>query len=339
MKDLVYSITTMNFAYASVLLFPFLFWFLLVTRTKRPSEALLYPNTELLQKIPRSLRLRLRAPILYLLLSIFIIALSFAAARPQRSGKTIFPQKSRNIMLALDVSNSMSTADIRAGSGVLSRMQAVKAVVKEFVENRLKDKLGLVVFGSTAYLQAPLTLDRNLVAQLVSQLEVGMAGDGTAIGDGIGVSIKHIEKIAGETKAIILLTDGVSNSGQVNPLKAAKVAADLGIKIHTIGIGSEQTSNSFFPNSIFSQNIGQMAEYDERTLKEVAQISGGVFFNAKDLSSLKNVYAEIDKLEQSEDNQGKKQLFEELFAPFALVAWIAFALYLILAHTIFLKVP
>jgi Ca-activated chloride channel family protein len=223
--------------------------------------------------------------------------------------------------------------------GSITRLQAVQGVVSKFVERRAGDRLGLVVFGGGAYLQSPLTTDHGLVKQLVEQLQVGMAGEGTAIGDGLGVALKRIRALPAKSASVILLTDGVSNVGQVNPIKAAKIAADLGIKVHSVGIGSERAVTIRSPGNILSNLVQRHVEFDEETLKEISRITGGVFFSASDIEGLERVYEEIDKLEQSDEEAQEQVVAEELFVPYALLGLLAFLLYQILALTVFLRVP
>ncbi len=318
-------LTTLTFASPLGFILPVLlafFWLIQKPSTKGlgTGSSLLFAN------IPKTLRQRLRAPVLGALSVLFWIALSIAAARPQSVIVQNDSVHARNLVLALDVSRSMGTADFESAIGQLPRIHAVQQVVREFISSRPLDRIGLVVFGSKAYVRAPLTSDHLLLTQLVADLEIGMAGDGTAIGDGLGVSLKRIKDTPEGTRAIILLTDGASNSGTMHPLKAAELAAKLKVKVHTIGVGAAGTLTV----------VG--AEYDEVTLKKIAEMTGGTFFNASSLDGLRTVYKEIDRLEQSEDNRsGRQQTFEHT-AIFLLWALGAFLLRLILTRTYFLRI-
>lgn len=335
--NIVYPLTTLSFAYPQAFAFPIVMFFFALTREKS-EQAVPVPDAGALAAIPRSLRQRLRKPVLALLSGAFILLLSIAAARPQRVSTIASPYRARNLMLTLDLSRSMATEDFASRRGAVSRLSGVKTVVKEFVEARKQDRIGLVVFGSNAYLQSPLTLDHAVVSELVDRLEVGIAGDATAIGDGLGLSLKRIQDIEGTSKAIILLTDGVSNAGQVNPIKAAKVAKELGVKVHTIGIGSTDTLR-VAQRGFFSQQMVAQAEFDEATLKEIADITGGVYFNADSIDGLKKVYAEIDRLETSTQDEPERQVADEYFVPYAIAALVTYLAYLLCARTVFLKVP
>jgi Ca-activated chloride channel family protein len=336
--DLLYPFTTMSFQAPAVLLVPFLLLFLLLTRKGHAASAPC-PSAKILAEVPRSLRQKLRAPILGILGTLAVLFFSIAAARPQRVQVLTSQKESRNIMLSIDVSPSMGAQDFAALLGSVSRLRAVKEVVAQFVEARKGDRLGLVVFGGGAFLQSPLTLDHVLVRQLVERLQVGMAGEGTAIGDGLGVALKRAESLPAKSASIILLTDGVSNAGSVNPLKAAKVAADLGIKIHAIGIGSSKPVTVIQPGNILSNLIQRQVEFDEDTLKEIARLTGGTYFNADNVEGLQEVYAQIDRLERSAEEESTNMIAEELFPPFAAFGLLAYVFYLLLAQSVFMRVP
>lgn len=335
--NIFFPLTTLTFAYPWVLLAPLLLAFAWWMRIRTQRAAPL-PSTLVYGEIEPSLRQRLRTPCLGALSTIFIACLSIAAARPQRITSETNPLEARNLMLTIDVSRSMGTEDFASSVGSTSRLRAVKQVVKDFISKRQGDRIGLVVFGSKAFLQAPLTADLDVLLQLVDDLELGMAGDGTAMGDGLGLSLKRLRDLPGSTKAVILLTDGVSNAGQINPRKAAEVAKDLGIKVHTIGVGSSQTVLRLRQGVYTQQNL-QGAEYDEATLRAIADSTGGVFFNASSVEGLTNVYREIDTLEKSEAPDSTRRLVEELFPHYAEAALTAYLLLLLLGRTIFLKLP
>ncbi len=344
MMDFLYPLTTMSFAYPWLLLAPISVGFCMFIRHRR-SAAALCPAVGALAQAPGRIRIVLRRFSLGLLGLVTVIMLSLAAARPQRITIADQLNNGRNLVLALDVSPSMSATDFRSGGRRMTRLSAVQQVVTDFIDARPFDRMGLVVFGGRAYLQSPLTRDRSVLKNLVGRLEVGMAGDGTAIGDGLGQSMKRIEemrKSAGQADipaAIILLTDGVSNAGQVNPIKAAKVAGDLGIKIYSIGIGSKEPVTVSLPGGIFTQQVQAQAEFDEETLREMADLTKGKYFNAMSLEDLSKVYREIDKLETSAQDEPGAPIVEELFWNYALIALSAYALYVALTWTVFLRVP
>lgn len=210
----------MTFAYPWLLLIPLLFF--VVRLAMRPPRATApFPSATFLGSLPKSLRARLCEPTLFLLAAVAVCS-SIAAARPQRVTVIEAPQRARNIMLVIDASNSMSAEDFPTSFGYASRMEGVKRAVAEYVRSRKSDRIGIVVFGETGYLQCPLTTDTSLVENLVQSLYPRMAGDGTAIGDGLGLALKRLRDVEGASKAVILMTDGVNTAGRVSPLKASR---------------------------------------------------------------------------------------------------------------------
>lgn len=331
----------MTFAYPWLLATPLLY-LLLTLASRRQSGAAPFSSAILLKQLPSSLRLKLRAPVLWTLMLGAVVFLSIAAARPQKITLLEQPLKGRNIMLVVDASRSMLAQDFPMSFGHASRMDGVRTVVSEYVRNRHHDRVGLIVFGQAAYLQSPLTSDTSLVDELVQGIRPGMAGDGTAIGDGMGLALKRLKEVEEGSKAIILMTDGVNNAGQVSPLKAAQVAKDLGIQVHTIGIGAG-TAPIVDPRRLSGMlggiGIGNMAEFDEATLKQIAEITKGVYFNASSLEGFKEVYRQIEKLTEIDVDQPDRNVVEELFWRYALAGALCYLLALMLSVTLFMKVP
>jgi Ca-activated chloride channel homolog len=315
----------MTFAYPILLFMPLIFLVIpLFKKRKRLEQAITVASADGFRD-GVTWKVRLRKPVLRLLLLATVLLLALAAARPQTITNLPQPEKKRNLMLVLDVSGSMQTPDFFLGFRQLSRLDAVRHVVSSFIQDRIGDRIGLVVFGSKAHLECPLTTDSSLLSQMVKSLYQGMVGNSTAIGDGMGVALKHIKDVPAEASSLILLTDGVTTAGNVQPLQAAKVAADLGIKVHTIGIGRASGESG--------------AEFDEATLKEVAAKTGGEYFNASNLEQLKSVYDQIDKLEQSERDAPAVERIEEHFQVFAAWALVALTSLLLLSRTIFMVLP
>ncbi|ARU31414.1 hypothetical protein CAP31_06795 [Sulfuriferula sp. AH1] len=220
------------------------------------------------------------------------LLLVIAATRPQWLGDPQpVPATGRRLLLAVDVSGSMATPDM---AGDLSRLQVVQKVAGDFIQRRHGDQVGLILFGTRPYLQAPLTTDLDTVGQFLNEAAIGIAGRQTAIGDAIGLAIKRLRSDPGKTPhkgdtVLILLTDGSSNAGAMPPDEAARLAAAAGLRIYTIGVGSESQS----------EFMGLGGDLDEDTLKRIAQITGGEYFRATDADALEDVYARIDKLEPS----------------------------------------
>lgn len=281
-----------------------------------------------------SWRVRFRGPILHTLLFGLITSLVIGASRPQQA-QEIDNQKHRNIILCLDVSLSMESEDLMSDSRVVSRLEGVKKVVKEFVSERTKDRIGLVVFGGRAFLQAPLTLDHTFVSDVVGMLHPGIAGDGTAIGDGLGVSLKRIRDLPAGTRTIVLMTDGANNAGSLDPLQAAEIAKEVGIKIHTIGIGSKEISQS----GVLGGFLGAPAEFDEETLKKIATTSNGTYFNIQSTQALRDVYEEIDALDESELKDASDRVVHEYYPQWALISLFFLLSYLVFHQGPLLRVP
>jgi len=203
----------------------------------------------------------------------------------------------RDLMLALDLSGSMQTADFEVGGRAIDRLSVVRAVAQDFVQHREGDRLGLVLFGSRAYLQAPLTFDRDTVTEMLDESEIGLAGEETAIGDAIGLAVKYLRDRPSDERVLVLLSDGASNAGALDPLRAADIAADAGVKIYTIGIGSDR---AIVQTPLGPRQIAASADLDEKTLTRIAERTGGLYFRARDTNALVEVYRRIDALEPSE---------------------------------------
>lgn len=329
----------MTFAAPIAFAFGLLYCVLRLIPKRRVIESVSCGNATFFSRLPVSPRVRLRAPTLSTLEIITISALTLAASRPQKITIIEQPNLGRNILLVVDVSRSMAAEDFPTSLGKTSRMEGVKTVVAEYVRSRQNDRVGLIVFGNTAYLQSPLTTDTQLVEGLVSGLQPGMAGDGTAIGDGLGLALKRLKDVKDSSRAIILMTDGVNTAGQVSPLKAAAIAKEVGVQVHTIGIGTGKAVIGQQGLGGFLGGPSQMADFDETTLKEMATLTGGVYFNATSLDGFKDVYRQIDKLSETEEQQPQKPIVEELFAPCAIIALLSLILSLSLQATYFRRVP
>jgi Ca-activated chloride channel family protein len=220
------------------------------------------------------------------------LLLVVAAARPEWLGEPIeLPETGRNLLLAVDVSGSMETADLDPGN--LSRLEVVKQVAGEFIQRREGDRLALILFGSQAYLQTPLTFDRTTVAILLDEAVIGIAGRETAIGDAIGMALKRLQGREGEG-VLILLTDGANTAGHVSPQKATELAAQQGLRIHTIGVGGAPRT---VRGLLGRQRYNPAASLDEETLQLIAQRTGGQYFRATDRESLQAIYQRLDALE------------------------------------------
>lgn len=226
-----------------------------------------------------------------------------AAAQPRWLGEpTSLPTEGRDLLLAVDISGSMEQEDMRFNGRQVNRLLAVKAVVGDFVAERRGDRLGLVLFGERAYLQSPLTFDRATLQQLLEEAQIGFAGNGTAIGEAIGLGIKRLRERPASQRVMILLTDGANTSGELDPLRAAELAARAGVKIHTIGIGSDSAERESILGFIRPRSGSDL---DETTLTAIADTTGGRYFRARDLGELVAVYRELNRIEAIEQ-QGER---------------------------------
>lgn len=246
-----------------------------------------------------------------LLASVAWVMLLAAAARPVWVGDTVaMPVSGRDLMLAVDLSGSMQEQDFILNGQVVDRLVATKAVAGEFVRQRAGDRIGMVLFGDQAYLQVPLTFDRQTVLQLLNESQIGLAGERTAIGDAIGLALKRLQDSPQKNRVLILMTDGANTAGSVSPLEAADMAATAGLKIYTVGIGSE--SDQMRSNFGF-QLMNPTADLDEKTLKSIAERTGGAYFRARDTEEFQKIYAELDRLEPAEKEAQQWRPQQELF--------------------------
>ena len=239
------------------------------------------------------------------------LALVGAAARPQWIGEPIsIPVTGRDLVLAVDISGSMETADMILQGQTVNRLEVVKAVAGDFIERRMGDRIGLILFGRRAYVQTPLTFDRKTAGILLNESAIGLAGKETAIGDAIGLAVKRLRQDQGQERVLILLTDGANTAGAVEPLKAAELAATEGLKIYTIGVGADEMMVS----SLFgSRRINPSADLDEETLSTIAEKTGGRYFRARDTQGLFAIYSMLDDLEPVAEEEETVRPPKELF--------------------------
>ena len=215
-----------------------------------------------------------------------------AIARPQWVGEPIeLPNTGRDLMLSLDLSGSMQIRDMQVSNRTISRVEAVKAIASDFTERRVGDRVGLILFGSKAYVQAPLTFDTTTVTQFIREAQLGFAGEDTAIGDSLGLAIKRLRDRPASSRVLILLTDGQDTASSVDPMEAAALAAEQNVKVYTIGISRNIGSAS-----------GRNGEVDEALLRAIAEATGGEYFPARDPRELQQIYAIIDLLEPVEQD-------------------------------------
>lgn len=249
-----------------------------------------------------------------------------AAARPQWVGESIdLPVSGRDLMLAVDLSESMSMEDFFLQNRAVDRLTATKVVATDFIERRVGDRVGLILFGDRAYLQTPLTFDRVTVKTLLLEAVLGLAGSRTAIGDAIGIAIKRLQNNPANQRVLILMTDGANTAGEVQPSKAADIAAEAGLKIYTIGIGADEMVRRSFFGGV--QRFNPSRDLDEKTLQAIADKTGGRYFRAHNTEELEQIYALLDQLEPTEQEA-------QSFRPTRALFYWPLAIALLLASTL-----
>ncbi len=238
-------------------------------------------------------------------------ALVVAAANPRWLGEPRgVANTGRDLMLAIDLSESMEVEDFILQGEPVDRLVATKAVAREFIKRREGDRVGLLLFGEQAYLNAPLTFDRATIVQLLDETAIGLAGRSTAIGDALGLAVKRLREQNAAQKVVILMTDGANTSGQLQPLRAAQLAAAAGLRVYTIGIGADEMMvRQLFGNI----KVNPSTDLDEKTMRAIAAATGGKYFRARDVESLENIYAELDKLEPTERGEQHFRPVKPLF--------------------------
>ncbi len=234
------------------------------------------------------------------------LLLLLAASRPQWIGEPVgLPTSGRDLLLAVDLSGSMKIPDFSINGQETTRLEVVKRAAAEFIARRTGDRVGLIVFGSQAYMQTPLTFDRETVTTMLQETEIGLAGKETAIGDAIGLAVKRLKEQHEGSRVLVLLTDGANTAGEVSPRQSGELAKEQGIRIYTIGVGADRMEvDSFFG----SRTVNPSRDLDEHTLRHLAQTTGGLYLRAKNTQALVNVYRELDSLEPASKDM-------ELFRP------------------------
>lgn len=261
-----------------------------------------------------------RWPWLLLLWSLLLLA----AARPVTLGEPVaLPQSGRDLMLAVDLSKSMEVEDMVIGGRPANRLEALKRILGAFIARRDGDRLGLILFGRNAYLQSPFTFDHATLRQLLEETVIGLVGPETAIGDAIGLGVRQLREQPAEQRVLILVTDGANTAGNIEPGRAAELAQQAGVRIHSIGIGAERMiQRSFFGDQV----VNPSADLDEDTLRRIAELTGGRYFRARDSAELAAIYDEIDRLEPlPQDDEQLRPLLEQYPWPLGLALLLGLA--------------
>ncbi|MFV0468171.1 MAG: vWA domain-containing protein [Dysgonomonas sp.] len=319
-----------KYLYLLLLLIPLIAWY--IVKISRMQANFKLSSTNAFEKVSASWRVKMRhLPFVLRLISIGLIII--VLARPQ-SVSSFEKSKSQgiDIVITLDVSGSMLAQDFDP-----NRLVAAKDVAAEFIAARENDKIGLVVFSGESFTQCPLTTDRRVLLNLLREVNFGMIEDGTAIGLGLANAVNRLKDSQSKSKVVILLTDGTNNRGQIAPLTAAEVAKEYGIRVYTIGVGTRGLATFPIPGTNMTTKVP--VDIDEKTLTEIAKITGGQYFRATDNNSLKSIYEQIDSMEKYLISVSQVTRRKELFFPFALLALGLIVSELILRRTVFRTIP
>ena len=313
------------------LLFPIIIFWEVFYHEKKQAKLKLPTLKKINQK---TFRVYLR-PILFILRLIALSLLIIAIARPQISEVSIKSKTNKgiDIVMAIDVSSSMLAQDLKP-----NRLSALKRVASEFIDDRISDRIGLVVYAGESYTMTPITNDKNIIKNSLSEISFkGVIEDGTAIGMGLATAVNRLKDSRAKSKVIILLTDGVNNSGFIDPKIASELALEYQIKTYTIGLGSNGMARApigILPNGKFQYGMTKV-EIDEKLLKSISSVTGGQYFRATDNEKLAQIYSSINKLEKTEIEEIKYTNFEEKYRPFVITALIIILFEFLLRNTIF----
>ena len=315
-----------------VLLLPLIF----LWAKRREKLEFAFSSFELLKDRPTTPRMFLFQALPFLRASMFLLLIAALALPSSISSDKEYQTHGVDIMIALDISGSMLAEDFQPENRVyVAKQEAIK-----FINGRENDRVGLVVFSKKAFTQCPLTLDYRILAELLSEIRVGMIADGTAIGMGIATAVNRLRDSNAKSKVIILITDGENNAGNIDPVTAAELAKSFGIKVYTIGVGKGGMVPFPVDDPLFGKRYVQAnVEIDEATLKRIADITGGLFFRARDPVALSEIYERINKLEKSEVKVKEYRSYNEMFPIFLIPALLLLLLEIFLRRTLLLKVP
>lgn len=329
---------TVEFAYPGMLLLllliPVMGWWYFA-RQKKQQGAMSVSSLQGLKGLPVSWKVRLR-PILFVLRMIAYAALVVALARPQTSNTSEnINSEGIDIVLSIDISGSMLAEDL-----LPNRMEAAKKVAQDFIDSRISDRIGLVIFSGESFTQCPITTDHAVLKSQLAQIRSGMLQDGTAIGMGLSTAVDRLRSSKAKSKIIILLTDGVNNTGLVDPLTALEIAKAYKIRVYTIGVGTygKAPSPATLPDGSIVMQM-QDVQIDEPLMKKIGTETGGKYFRATDNRSLSNIYQEIDKLERTKVEITSYKRFAEHFFPLAMLALACLLIETVLRYTVFRRLP
>ena len=326
-----------EYLFLLLLIIPYLIWYVMYRKKSEPTIRM--SDTFAFNYAPKSWRVRLMPMQLLLRIATFTL-LVLVLARPQTSNS--WKNKSVegiDIMLAMDVSTKMLTKDLTP-----NRIEAAKAVASEFIIGRPNDNIGLSIFAGEAFTQCPMTTDHTSLLNLLQNVRTdiaarGLISDGTAIGMGLANAVTRLKASKAKSKVVILLTDGSNNMGDISPMTAAEIAQSLGIRVYTIGVGTNKVAPYPMPVAGGVQYVNMPVEIDTKMLAEIAAATEGDFYRATNTAELKKIYKEIDRLEKSKLNVKKFSKRYEAYQPFALAAAITLLLEILLRITVFRRIP
>ncbi len=310
-----------------------IYWY--IARQQRRQVAMEMSSLQGLKGLPVSWKVRLR-PLLLVLRLVAFAALVVALARPQTSNTSeSIDSEGIDIVLAMDISGSMLAQDLQP-----DRLEAAKRVAMNFVDSRISDRIGLVIFSGESFTQCPITTDHGVLKNQIAQVKSGMLQDGTAIGMGLATSVERLRTSKAKSKVIILLTDGVNNTGLIDPLTALEIAKAFKIRVYTIGVGT--IGKAPFPMTMPDGSIQmqmQDVQLDEPLMKKISVETGGKYFRATSNKELENIYGEIDKLEKTKVEITSYKRFAEHFFTLAMLALACMLLEVVLRYTVFRSLP
>jgi Ca-activated chloride channel family protein len=296
----------------------------------------LYSSTRLFEGLPVTGKMRL-AWVPYILKVLSLILIVFALARPQggRGEEEVFSE-GIDIMLVLDISGSMKSEDFTPKN----RLHVAKEVMARFIDNRKTDRLGLVVFASGGITQCPLTVDHMALKKLLSTAQIGMIEDGTAIGVAVATGVNRLKDSQGKSRVMVLLTDGVNNRGEIDPITAAELARTFGIKVYTIGVGKQGTAPYPVGEGPFGKRYVQVrVEIDEDVLREIASTTGGRYYRATNPEALMRIYEEIDSMEKTIVKTRSRMIYTERYLSFVVPAVLLLSLGTVVTGSVFRRLP
>ena len=326
-----------EYLFLLLLIIPYIIWYVMYRKKSEPTMRM--SDTFVFRYAPKSLKVRLMPLQMLLRLTAFTF-LVLALARPQTSNSWKNRQtEGIDIMLAIDVSTSMLAEDLKP-----NRLEAAKMVAAEFISGRPDDNIGLTIFAGESFTQCPMTTDHTSLLNLLQNVRAdiaarGLISDGTAIGMGHANAVGRLKASKAKSKVVILLTDGSNNMGDISPMTAAEIAQSLGIRVYTIGVGTNKVAPYPMPVAGGVQYVNMPVEIDTKTLSEIAQTTQGDFYRATNNNELKKIYKEIDQLEKSKMSVKKFKKKFDAFPPFVMAAALALLLELLLRITIFRRIP